>query len=496
MGQLGIGVPSTSALKRGYLKHGFILAAGVMLAGVASAAAFAPQAGSPRNVQLAVQPGTGLPSFPDIVDSVRASVIGVRTNLTSHPGTSPSRSDLRPSRLVADPLLPFGGEGEQERRGNGQVEIIAAQGSGFFISADGYAVTNGHVVGNNDTVEVDTDDGKTLSAKVVGIDPVSDLALIKVEGEGFSPVKISQHPPRVGEWVLAIGNPFGLGGTVTAGIVSARDRNIGTDPYDDLIQIDAPVNQGNSGGPAFDLDGKVVGVNAMTVSPSGGSIGIAFAIPAETLASVVPQLKEQGFVSRGWIGVQIQSSPRDGDSAQPRGATIAGVQPDGPAGKAGLTRGDVLTSVDGNAIEDARDLTRRIAGSRPGGEVKLGILRNGKEAVVTVTLGELPVKRPQRVSRPEPKSTIGSGGGLGLELAPDAGGKGVVIARIDPHGSAATRGLAPGDMIVEAGGQAVSAPDEVMAALDKARSEGRRFVLLQLKSGETTRFVAVPSDPT
>ena len=494
MGQPGIRVPSGSAGRRGSVKHRLILAAGVMLAGGAAAAA---QAGSPRNFELAAQPGAGLPGFPDIVDSVRASVIGVRTNMPGHPETSPSRSDLRRSGLAADPLLPFGGEEEREPGRGGRVEIIAAQGSGFFISADGYAVTNGHVVGTSDTVEVDTDGGKTLTAKVVGIDPVSDLALIKVEGGGFAPVKISPRSPRVGEWVLAIGNPFGLGGTVTAGIVSARDRNIATDPYDDLVQIDAPVNQGSSGGPAFDLDGNVVGVNTMIVSPSGGSIGIAFAIPAETLQSVIPQLKDHGFVSRGWMGVRIQSSPKDASGAPPpRGATIAGVQPDGPAGKAGLASGDILTSVDGKAVEDGRDLTRRIAGANPGSEVKLGVLRNGKETVVTVTLGELPVKRPQRVSRPEPKSTVGSGGRLGLELAPDTGGRGVIITKIDPHGSAATRGLAPGDVIVQAGGQAVSAPDEVTGALDKARGEGRRFVLLQLESGETMRFVAVPSDPT
>jgi len=494
MGQPGIGVPLATVVRRSSLTRSLILAAGVMVAG--AAAAFAAQAGSSRTAGLAAQPGAGVPSFPDIVDSVRASVIGVRTNGSVHPGASPSRSDLRRSALAADPLLPFGGEEEREPRSGGRVEIIAAQGSGFFVSADGYAVTNGHVVGASDTVEVETYDGKTLPAKVVGIDPVSDLAFIKVDGEGFSPVKISKRPPRVGEWVLAIGNPFGLGGTVTAGIISARDRNVGTDPYDDLIQIDAPVNQGNSGGPAFDLDGSVVGVNTMIVSPSGGSIGIAFAIPAETLQSVIPQLKEHGFMSRGWMGVQIQSRPKAGDGAQPsRGATIAEVQPDGPAGKAGLGRGDILTSVDGRAIEDGRDLTRRIAGAKPGNEVKLGVVRSGKESVVAVTLGELPVKRPQRASLPQPKSTVGLGERLGLELAPDAGGKGVVITKIDPHGSAATRGLAAGDVIVAVGGQAVSGPDDVMKALGKARGEGKRFVLLQLKSGETTRFVAVPADP-
>ena len=185
-------------------------------------------------------------------------------------------------------------------------ERITGQGSGFFISADGYAVTNNHVVQNAQEVKVTTDEGKTYTAKVIGTDPRTDLALIKVEGSQFPYVKLSSTPPRVGDWVLAVGNPFGLGGTVTAGIVSARGRDIGDGPYDDFIQIDAPVNKGNSGGPTFDVDGDVIGVNTAIYSPSGGSVGIAFAIPADTVKSVITQLREKGSVTRGWIGVQIQ----------------------------------------------------------------------------------------------------------------------------------------------------------------------------------------------
>ena len=228
-------------------------------------------------------------------------------------------------------------------------EIITGQGSGFFISSDGYAVTNNHVVQNAENVQVTTDDGKTYKAKVIGTDPRTDLALIKIDGKDFPYVKLSDTTPRVGDWVLAVGNPFGLGGTVTAGIVSARGRDIGAGPYDDFIQIDAPVNKGNSGGPTFDVDGNVIGVNTAIFSPSGGSVGIAFAIPADTVKSVIAQLRDKGSVTRGWIGVQIQSvTPDIADSMglkQATGALVSEPQKDSPAAKAGIASGDVITSV-------------------------------------------------------------------------------------------------------------------------------------------------------
>src|SRR5262249_31360883 len=218
---------------------------------------------------------------------------------------------------------------------------VTGQGSGFFISADGYAVTNNHVVDKAETVEVATDDGHTYSAKVIGADPRTDIALIKVDGRSdFPHVRFAEHAPRIGDWVLGVGNPFGLGGTVPAGIVSARGRDIGAGPYDDFIQIDAPVNRGNSGGPTFDVDGSVIGVNTAIFSPSGGSVGIAFAIPAETVKAVVTQLKEHGSVTRGWIGVQIQ--PVTAEIAETlnlkaaQGALVAEPQADGPAAKAGI----------------------------------------------------------------------------------------------------------------------------------------------------------------
>jgi len=272
---------------------------------------------------------------------------------------------------------------------------ITAVGSGFFISPDGYAVTNNHVLQNSDTAEILTQDEQTYTAKVVGKDPISDLALIKVDGRSdFSYVTIADELPRVGDWVLAVGNPFGLGGTVTAGIVSARHRNIDPVSSEDLIQIDAPINRGDSGGPSFDSNGNVIGVNTMIASPSGGSVGVAFAVPADTIKTVISQLKAKGSVTRGWIGVQIQ--PITPDLAKglginsPRGAIIADVQKNSPGAKAGLARGDVVTSINGEPIKDAYELTKRIQNTAPGTSIHLGSQRKGSERPVTVTLGQLP----------------------------------------------------------------------------------------------------------
>ncbi len=245
-------------------------------------------------------------------------------------------------------------------------QIITGEGSGFFISSDGYAVTNNHVVDHAKSVQVTTDDGTIYTAKVIGTDPKTDLALIKVDGKNDFPyVKFADHAPRVGDWVVAVGNPFGLGGTVTAGIVSARGRDIGAGPYDDYIQIDAPINKGNSGGPAFNVDGDVIGVNTAIYSPSGGSVGIGFDIPADTAKMVVAQLKEHGYVTRGWLGVQIQ--PVTAGIAESlgmkkaEGAMVDQPQADSPAAKAGIESGDVITAVNGTPVKDARELARTIA---------------------------------------------------------------------------------------------------------------------------------------
>lgn len=270
-----------------------------------------------------------------------------------------------------------------------------SQGSGFFVSQDGYVVTNNHVVANAAEVQLVTDGGKTLSAKVIGTDPRTDLALLKVNESGNYPfVQLAAGKPRTGEWVLAVGNPFGLGGTVTAGIVSAQGRDIGSGPYDDFLQIDAAVNRGNSGGPTFNQRGEVVGVNTAIYSPSGGNVGIAFAIPAATVQSVVEQLKEHGSVARGFIGVQIQPVTAEVADAiglkDAKGALIAEAQSNGPAAKAGLKRGDTILAVNGEKIADARELSKKIATFAPGTKTSLTIWRDGKEREVSFEVGRQP----------------------------------------------------------------------------------------------------------
>jgi serine protease Do len=355
------------------------------------------------------------------------------------------------------------------------------------------------VVEKASTVEVTTDDGKTYTAKVVGTDPRTDLALIKLEGGSRFPyVRLADKAPRVGDWVLAVGNPFGLGGTVTAGIVSARGRDIGAGPYDDFLQIDAPVNKGNSGGPTFNTEGSVIGVNTAIYSPSGGSVGIAFAIPSETVSNVIAQLKDKGSVTRGWIGVQIQPvTPEIAENLGlkgTKGALVAEPQKDGPAVKAGIQSGDVIASVDDKPVADARDLARKIGGLAPGATVKLAIVRKGEEKTVNLTLGSLPDAREARAELRHPKDREGrfDGSPLGLSLAPSDSEPGVVVAEVDPSGQAAEFGFKPGDVILEVAGSAVSAPADVRRALTKARSEGKRSVLMRVKSEQGTRFVAIP----
>jgi len=451
--------------------------------------------------QLAAQTAANGPAgFADVVERVKPAVIGVRAKVANV------------ARRQTDPVDGFfrefgnreSGNSDEETSGHpGAQRTLTSLGSGFFISADGYAVTNNHVVEGSDVVEIQTDDQKTHTAKVVGSDPTSDLALLKVEGKAFPYVRLADKLPRVGDWILAIGNPFGLGGTVTAGIVSARERNIGTSFDQDLLQIDAPINRGDSGGPSFDLAGNVVGVNTMIVSPTGGSIGIAFAIPADTVRSVVAQLKQTGTVRRGWMGVQIQPVTADiADTlnlAHARGAIIAEAEPGSPSAKAGLASGDVVVSVNGEATKDARELSRKLGNMLPGTAVRLGILRRNAEKTITVTLGE----RPSQPKAPSPKreSPRGDRSDLGLQLAPTNGQRsgqanGVLVTDIDPQGLAASSGFEAGDVILDVGGKAVRMPADVHTAFREARTQGKRRVLVRLKSGDTTHFVAVSVDPT
>lgn len=446
-------------------------------------------------------------SFADVVDTVKPAVVSVKVtieNVSDDSDTSSQLDRLPPQlrELFGERRERFGERGEGQRRqtprSRGQ-----SQGSGFFISPDGYAVTNNHVVQKASAVELTLDDGRTVKAKVIGSDPKSDLALLKVEEKGTYPyVRLAPNQPRVGDWVVAIGNPFGLGGTVTSGIVSARGRDIGAGPYDDFLQIDAPINRGNSGGPTFNLKGEVVGVNTAIASPSGGSVGLAFAIPAATVETVVAQLKEHGSVSRGYLGVQIQPLTKDlADGLgidRSKGALVNSTESGTPAAKAGLRAGDVLVSVNGQPVADARDLSRRIAGIRPGSKVEIVYLRGGKEQTSQVELGLLPGRETASLRDRDDR-----GGGterqslrLGLQLAPaPRGEEGVQVVEVDPDGPAAGKGIREGDTILEVGGKSVASATDVADGVKAARADGRKAVIMRVKSREGTRFVAVSLSP-
>jgi serine protease Do len=455
--------------------------------------------------------------FADIVERVKPSVISVKVNIAEKlaKDDSSSNSDDSPfqpgspmerffKRFGGPDGLPPGMRGAP--RGGGGRGVVTGQGSGFFISPDGYAVTNNHVVDGADKVEVTTDAGKTYTAKVIGTDARTDVALIKVEGGSDFPfAKLSEGKPRIGDWVLAVGNPFGLGGTVTAGIVSASGRDIGNGPYDDFIQIDAPVNKGNSGGPAFNTEGEVMGVNTAIYSPSGGSVGIAFSIPASTVKNVIAQLKDKGSVSRGWIGVQIQPVTADiADSLglkKAEGALVAEPQANGPAAKAGIESGDVITAVNGEPVKDARELARTIGSLAPGNAVKLNVLHKGQDKVINLTLGQLPNSVEAKADTDKSDRGGATKGTdvpkLGLTLAPantvaGAGKDGVVVTEVDPKSAAAERGFKEGDVILEVAGKGVTNAGDVREAIDAARTDNKNSVLMRVKSGGSSRFVAVP----
>ncbi|MFO1114723.1 MAG: Do family serine endopeptidase [Beijerinckiaceae bacterium] len=450
---------------------------------------------------------SGPASFAPLVDRVKGAVVSVRVKTVE--GADASSEDEGPSAGPQqrgprfgqnDPLerffRQFGDEGGRFRQ---KPQKGMALGSGFIISQDGYVVTNNHVVEHaSGDVELVLEGNKTVSAKIVGADKKTDLALLKIKDSGTYPyVQFGDKPPKVGDWVVAVGNPFGLGGTVTAGIVSARGRDIGSGPYDDYLQIDAPVNRGNSGGPTFDAAGQVVGVNTAIYSPSGGSVGIGFAVPAEVAREVVASLKDKGVVSRGYIGVQIQPVSQEiADSLglkTTKGALVSEAK-SGPAADAGIKSGDVIVGVNDQSVETPRELARKIAALGPGKEVKLTYLRGGSEKTTEVKLGQLPGDKEARAASSDgDKSSMSS---LGLELAPasaipGAGKTGVVVADIDPEGVAAQKGLRAGDVILEAAGKPVTTPQEVASALSDARKDGQKALLLRVKTGDNTRFVAI-----
>ncbi len=419
--------------------------------------------------------------FADVVDKVKPAVISVRVKFDA------GRSGKELSRLSRD--SPGARSPSRSR------SVLTGQGSGFFISPDGYAVTNFHVVEKADNVEITADDGRVFTAKVIGADQQSDVALVKVDGASNLPfVGFAKASPRVGDWVIAVGNPFGLGGTVTAGIVSASGRDIGAGPYDDFLQIDAPVNRGNSGGPTFDMDGNVIGVNTAIVSPTGGSVGIAFAIPAETVKAVVAQLKEKGKVTRGWIGVQIQDLTADlaenlGLTAG-RGALVAEPQPGSPAARAGIESGDVIVSVNGKEAHDSRELARTISGLPPGSTAMLVVVRRGQEKSFNVTLGNLADQREASAYHETPKQKGTGIPRLGISVARAADG--VIVTSVDPGGAAADLGIASGDVILQAADKKVATAIDLRSAIEAAQKAGKRTVLMRVKSADGIKFIAVP----
>lgn len=505
--------PSTLRSSRNRLLAGVFTLA---LAGGAFGAFALPEAVTPALAQITTSQPANSFSFADIVDKVTPAVVSVKVKKDEPSETAMSDDDGDGN--------PFGGQnvppqierfmkrfgitpdgGQRGPRGPERHGRVVGQGSGFFISADGYVVTNNHVVDQATEVDVTTTDGKTYTAKVIGTDPRTDVALLKVEGKSDFPwVKLATAAPRVGDWVVAVGNPFGLGGTVTAGIVSARGRDIGSGPYDDFLQIDAPINRGNSGGPTFSLNGEVIGMNTAIVSPSGGNVGIAFAIPSETVSQVVDALKSGGTVARGYVGVQIQPVSDDVAEAlgmkDASGALIAQVQPGTPGDKAGLKAGDVVTAIDGDPVKDSREMSRKIAQKKPGTTVQLAVVRDGKDMKIAVKLEQL----PNEVASADKKGGDDSEQGdadrnmprLGLSLAPakgvsGAGNEGVVVTEVDPNGPAAERGIKAGDVILDVGGKPVSTPADVRAGLADARKENRKAVLMRVKSEQGTRFVAI-----
>ena len=444
-------------------------------------------------------------SFADLVQKVSPAVVSIRVKEKAEPQQSflQDMPDLPRGHPLERFFRRFGdqGQGNFGNRPNRRRPFTMAQGSGFFITADGYAVTNNHVVDKAEEVTVTTNDGKQYPAKVIGTDEKTDLALIKVDGKtDFPHVNFAEHDIRVGDWVVAVGNPFGLGGTVTAGIVSARGRDIGAGPYDDFLQIDASINRGNSGGPTFNLQGEVVGVNTAIFSPSGGSVGIGFAIPSSTAKQIIGDLKNDGKVTRGWLGVHIQTVTDDiasglglKDSA---GALVAEPQQSSPASKAGIKSGDVIVSVDGEKVASAKDLARRIAGYAPGTDVKLGLWRDGANETVTVKLGSLGDMGDGKTTETGQASPSDLDS-LGLTLAPatdvaGAGDEGVAVTDVDPAGPAAERGIATGDIILEVGGKKVSTTEDVLNALAASKKSGRNATLLRVRRGDNARFVALP----
>ncbi|WP_062211824.1 Do family serine endopeptidase [Aureimonas sp. AU12] len=450
--------------------------------------------------------------FGDVVEKVSPAVVSVRVKEAVRQTAAgpddqaspfenlPEGHPLRRFFEFGNPNMP-GAPGQRAEPRRKPREGMA-QGSGFFISDDGYLVTNNHVVEGGTEYTVVMDDGTEYTAKLIGTDARTDLALLKVDAQNhkFTFVELADDSKvRVGDWVVAVGNPFGLGGSVTAGIVSARGRDIGAGPYDDFLQIDAAVNRGNSGGPAFNLEGQVIGINTAIFSPSGGNVGIAFAIPASTAKTVIQSLRDNGNVQRGWLGVQIAPVTKDIAEAiglaNEKGAIVTLPDTDTPATKAGIQTGDVITAINGETVNGPRELARKVAEYRPNTTIDVTLWRNNAAKDVKVELGNLAsLDEASNAGGGSPNVPVNPSAlsGYGLTLTPSDDGNGVVVTDVDPDSEAATRGVSAGDTIVAVNGASVKTQRDVEAAIKSATTSGRKAALFQLRNGEQNRFVALP----
>jgi serine protease Do len=462
------------------------------------------QANAPDTAPTATQSlAPTMPSFADVAERVTPAVVNVMviTDASRPVGMQgmPELPDGAPlAELFRHRFQHPGASGPQQARG---------VGSGFLVDTDGYIVTNNHVVAEADEVTVTLHDGAKFKARVVGRDDKTDLALIKIDaGRPLPFVELgSSARARVGDWVLAVGNPFGLGGSVNAGIVSAQGRDIHSGPYDDYIQIDAPINTGNSGGPLFDAQGRVIGVNTAIYSPTGGNVGIGFAIPVDSVRTVVAALRTGGQVERGWLGVQIQAVTDELAAAlglkEATGVLVADVVPNGPASHLDIKPGDVILSAGGQTLKDYRDLPKLVAATKAGTRLTLDILRNGEPRTVEATVGIMPDEQ-KLAEQPSDKAATG-GPRLGIYLAPltpqlrhdhglDADSAGVFVAKVEPNSPAGRAGIEPGTVISMVGGQAVTTPAQVIAAVRKAAQDKQGSVLLRIEKDGNPLFVAVP----
>ncbi len=461
----------------------------------------------------------GPEGIADVAEKVIDAVVNISTTQNVQAKGDGNRQAI-PQLPPGSPFEEFFEDFFKNRRGPGgdkgaspRAHKVNSLGSGFIISPDGYVVTNNHVIADADEINVILNDGSKARADIVGVDKKTDLALLKFKPEKpLTAVKFGDSDAlRLGEWVIAIGNPFSLGGTVTAGIVSARNRDINSGPYDSYIQTDAAINRGNSGGPLFNLNGEVVGVNTAIISPSGGSIGIGFAVPSKTVAAVVDQLREFKEVRRGWLGVRIQQVTdeiAESLNIKPaRGALVAGVDDKGPAKPAGIEPGDVIVKFNGKDIKEPKDLSRVVAETPSGKTVDVAIIRKGAEQTKSVTIGRLDdLPQPVQASAKSDGGTVEklpAQKALGLNLADISkelrgrfkikdSVKGVVVTGVDDGSDAAEKRLGVGDVIVEVAQEAVTNAADVKKRVDQLKKDGKKSVLLLVSNGEgDLRFVAV-----